>query len=57
MIVSIDGRAVSSPEDVGSILDSLRPGTTVSVELADPAGERRTIEVTLAERPLPVDIP
>jgi S1-C subfamily serine protease len=57
VIVSIDGRAVNSPEDLGSILDSIRPDTTVPVEVVGSSGERRTIQVTLAERPLPVDIP
>ncbi len=57
VIVAVDGRTVNSPEDLGSILDSIRPDTTVPVEIVSPSGEQRTIQVTLAERPLPVDIP
>jgi S1-C subfamily serine protease len=57
VIVSVDGRAVRSPEDLGTVLDSLAPGDTVSVELVEDGGESRTVEVELAARPLPVDIP
>ena len=57
VIVAVDGRTVNSPEDLGSILDSIRPDTTVPVEVVSPSGEQRTIQVTLAERPLPVEIP
>jgi serine protease Do len=57
VIVSVDGRAVRSPEDLGTVLDSLSPGDTVSVELVEDGGATRTVEVELAARPLPVDIP
>jgi S1-C subfamily serine protease len=57
VIVSVDGRTVNSPDDLGSILDSIRPDTTVPVEIVGPSGDQRTIQVTLAERPLPVNIP
>ena len=57
VIVAVDGRTVNSPDDLGSILDSIRPDTTVPVEIVSPSGEQRTIQVTVAERPLPVDIP
>jgi serine protease Do len=57
VIVSVDGRAVRSPEDLGTVLDSLAPGDTVSVELVEDGGDSRTVEVELAARPLPVDIP
>ena len=52
VIVAVDGRTVNSPDDLGSILDSIRPDTTVPVEIVGPSGEQRTIQVTLAERPL-----
>ena len=57
VIVAVDGREVRTAEDLGSILDSIRPDTTVPVEIVGPSGEQRTIQVTLAERPLPVNIP
>ncbi len=51
MIVAVDGREVRTAEDLGSILDSICvPDTTVPVEIVDPSGEQRTIQVTLAER-------
>ena len=57
MIVAVDGRAVRSPEDLGTVLDSLSPGDVVSVELVEGGGATRTVEVELAARPLPVEIP
>jgi S1-C subfamily serine protease len=57
VIVSIDGRAIASPEDLGAVLDGLAPGDRVSVELVEADGGTRTVEVELAARPLPVEIP
>ena len=57
VIVSVDGQAVRSPEDLGDVLDELRPGDQVAVEIVDSGGETRTVEVELAARPLPVEIP
>jgi S1-C subfamily serine protease len=57
VIVSVDGQAVRSPEDLGDVLDGLRPGDQVAVEIVDSGGETRTVEVELAARPLPVEIP
>jgi serine protease Do len=57
VIVAVDGRAVRSPEDLGTVLDSLAPGDVVSVELVEGGGATRTVEVELAARPLPVEIP
>jgi serine protease Do len=57
VIVAVDGRAVRSPEDLGTVLDSLSPGDVVSVELVEGGGATRTVEVELAARPLPVEIP
>jgi serine protease Do len=57
VIVGLNGEAVDSPEDLGSVLDGLKPGDAVSVELAEPEGGTRTVEVELAARPLPVEIP
>jgi len=57
VIVSIDGQAIASPEDLGTVLDGLAPGDRVSVELVETDGGTRTVEVELAARPLPVEIP
>ncbi|MGZ8629703.1 MAG: S1C family serine protease [Actinomycetota bacterium] len=57
VIVSVDGKAVASPDDLGSVLDGLSPGETVSIELVEAGGGTRTVDVELAARPLPVDIP
>lgn len=57
VIVSVNGQAVRSPENLGTVLDGLLPGDTVSIELVETGGHTRTVEVTLATRPLPVDIP
>ena len=57
VIVSGDGRAVRSPENLGAVLDGLDPGDTVSIELVEAGGDTRTVDVELAVRPLPVEIP
>ena len=57
VIVSVDGTSVRTPDDLGTVLDALALGDTVSVELVEAGGETRTVEVELAARPLPVDIP
>ncbi|MGH2629426.1 MAG: S1C family serine protease [Actinomycetota bacterium] len=57
VIVSVDGKAVRSPDDLGLVLDDLAPGDTVSIDLVESGGQTRTVEVELAARPLPVDIP
>ena len=56
VIVAIDDREVASAEDVGVILDALRPGTSVTVDIVGPGGAR-SIDVVLGTRPLPVDLP
>ena len=57
VIISIDGQTIASPEDLGAVLDGLAPGDRVSVELVEADGGTRTVEVELAARPLPVEIP
>jgi S1-C subfamily serine protease len=53
VIVSIAGQAVTSADDVSRIVsERLRPGQTVSVVLLRNGTERRTVELTLAKRPL-----
>jgi putative serine protease PepD len=53
VIVSIDGQAVGSSEDVTRLLRGLEPGDTVTLELIDPAGPRR-VTVTIGKRPATV---
>jgi serine protease Do len=57
VIVAVDGQAVRSPEDLGKVLGGLSPGDRVAVELVESGGGTRTVEVELAARPLPVEIP
>jgi S1-C subfamily serine protease len=57
VIVGMDGRPIDSPDDLGTALDGLEPGDRVSVELIEEGGRPRTVEIELAARPLPVEIP
>ncbi|MDH4112249.1 MAG: trypsin-like peptidase domain-containing protein [Actinomycetota bacterium] len=57
VIVSVDGRKVSDPTQLGDILDGLAPGDRIPVEIVEPGGARRMIDVTLDTRPVPIDIP
>jgi S1-C subfamily serine protease len=57
VIVSIDGSPIATGEDVGSVLEGLKPGARVPVEVVGADGRSRTIEVTLGTRPLPVEFP
>ncbi|MFL5790448.1 MAG: S1C family serine protease [Actinomycetota bacterium] len=56
VIVSVDGKTVASANDLGTILNGLQPGTTVSV-VVDRGGQQVTLDVTLAARPLPSQLP
>jgi S1-C subfamily serine protease len=51
VIVSLNGRRVSSFEDLAVALASLRPGQQVKVGILRPDGSRQTIAVTLGELP------
>ena len=57
MIVGIDGHDVTSGEDVGTILEGLEPGQSVTVEIVGTDGTRRSVDVTLATRPAPAQLP
>jgi putative serine protease PepD len=50
VITSIDGKPVRTPEDVGSIIEDLEPGTTAPVEVQRD-GARERVEVELEQRP------
>ncbi len=57
VIVSIEGNTVATADDVGRFLEDLEAGQKVSVEVVGTDGIRRTIEVTLAARPGPAELP
>ena len=53
VIVSIEGRQIGSPEELGSYLATeTRPGETVELTIVRD-GERRTVELTIGTRPAP----
>jgi S1-C subfamily serine protease len=49
-IVAIDGKAISSPSDLGNLVLTKKPGDTVQLKVQR-GGDTRTIEVKLGERP------
>lgn len=55
IIVGVDGKAISSAEDLSSLIGSKKPGDTISVEVMRASGkgtyEKKTIKVTLTARP------
>jgi S1-C subfamily serine protease len=55
IIVSIDGKTVSSSQDVANYIHEKKPGETVRVGLKRPKGggswENKTVNVTLGTRP------
>jgi S1-C subfamily serine protease len=57
VIVGIDGKTVSTADDIGTIMSGLHPGQTVSVDLMSAGGGRSTVDVTLGTRPLPTQLP
>ena len=56
VIVRVEDSAVNTAEDLGSILNDLQPGQTVSVTI-DRDGNEQTVDVTLDARPLPTELP
>ncbi|HEX3301044.1 MAG TPA: trypsin-like peptidase domain-containing protein [Actinomycetota bacterium] len=56
VIISVDGKNVSNENDLANILNGLQPGTTVPV-VVDRGGQQVTLNVTLAARPLPSQLP
>jgi S1-C subfamily serine protease len=57
VIVSIDGKQTASKSDVGTILNGLKPGDRVAVQLVGGDGATRTVEVILGTRPSPATLP
>ena len=52
VIVNVDGSEVTSAEDLGTILDGLDPGTTVTV-VVNRDGQEQSFDVVLGTRPMP----
>jgi putative serine protease PepD len=50
LIVAFDGKAIRSPSDLGQVVLSAKPGDTVGVDVQRD-GDRRTVKVTLGDRP------
>jgi putative serine protease PepD len=50
VIVEIDGEQVERPDDVTRIVNAHQPGDKLKMEV-ERGGDRRTVEVTLADRP------
>ena len=51
VITAVNGKAVGSPDDLGSILSRFHPGDTISVTWVSPAGQRTTRSLHLAAGP------
>ena len=50
VIVGVDGKRVRNPEDVADAIEGRKPGDRVRVDI-ERDGERRSVEITLGERP------
>ncbi len=53
VVVSFDGKAVNSSDDLGQLIMTKKPGDTVSLVVVDPNGKRVTATLTLGTRPSP----
>ena len=51
VITAIDGRTVTSPATVSSLILTMKPGAKVTVTYTDQAGGRHTVRVTLGSGP------
>jgi S1-C subfamily serine protease len=52
VIVSVDGRAVTTPASLTTIISGFHPGNTISVTWVAPNGQRHTSSLTLAAGPI-----
>ena len=52
VITSVNGRPVSGPTELGSLLSNDKPGETVSVSWITPSGSHQSAAVALASRPV-----
>ncbi|HCO03382.1 MAG TPA: protease DO family protein [Actinobacteria bacterium] len=53
VIVSFDGKAITTSEELGTAILARKPGDVVPVIVVHPDGTRSTVSVTLGTRPLP----
>lgn len=52
LITSVDGRAVTTHDELSAVLDALRPGQGVQMTWLDPNGASHAASVTLGESPV-----
>ena len=50
MVVAVDGKRVTDPDDVAAAIQDRRPGEQVKIEVRR-GGANETLTVTLGERP------
>lgn len=55
IIAEIEGQEIRNTDDLGRVLDSLRPGDEVDVRVIDSTGQGRTLSVKLGTKPLPAE--
>ncbi len=53
VIVGLDGRDVTGSDELGSLIRSHSPGDRLAIEIVEPDGSRRTVQVALGVNPLP----
>jgi putative serine protease PepD len=53
VVVSFDGRDISSGDELGAAIRDHRPGDVVDVVVDRPGGGRQTLRVTLGTNPVP----
>lgn len=51
VIATVNGQSVTSPTDLTTIVQALRPGQTIQLGWQDPSGQSHTASVTLASGP------
>jgi putative serine protease PepD len=51
VVTGLGGRAVSDPSSIGQVLSGLKPGDRVDLTAQLPDGSKRTVTITLGERP------
>jgi serine protease Do len=51
LIVAIDGKAIAARDDLSTAVAAKKPGDTLSLDVQDVAGAKRTISVTLGDNP------
>jgi len=55
VIATVAGESVPTPDALREVLADLEPDQRVPVEVVDADGDRRTLQITLGTRPLPVE--